>query len=107
QRPSGSGASTHTIDPVRNSWWPGSPLATPCDNHTLTALPSGQVLVAGGETSYVALASAQLFQAQAGIVVPAPLTATAGGAFNFTVTAEDANGNTLTGYTGTVHFTSS
>ncbi|HEX3842707.1 MAG TPA: putative Ig domain-containing protein, partial [Acidimicrobiales bacterium] len=40
-------------------------------------------------------------------VVSAPGTATAGGAFNFTVTAEDAFGNTATGYAGTVHFTSS
>jgi hypothetical protein len=32
---------------------------------------------------------------------------TAGTAGTFTVTAQDANGNTLTGYTGTVHFTSS
>jgi adhesin/invasin len=31
---------------------------------------------------------------------------TAGTAFNVTVTAQDANGNTVTGYTGTVHFTS-
>ena len=36
-----------------------------------------------------------------------PATATAGTAFNFTVTAYDAYGNVATGYTGTVHFTSS
>jgi len=40
-------------------------------------------------------------------VVSAPATATAGTAFNFTVTAKDASNNTVTGYTGTVHFTSS
>ena len=33
--------------------------------------------------------------------------ATAGVAGNFTVTAQDASGNTVTGYTGTIHFTSS
>ena len=38
--------------------------------------------------------------------VDAPTTATAGTAFNFTVTALDPFGNTATGYTGTVHFTS-
>ena len=32
---------------------------------------------------------------------------TAGAAHNFTVTAQDAFGNVTTGYTGTVHFTSS
>jgi len=38
--------------------------------------------------------------------VSAPSTATAGTAFNFTVTALDQFGNTATGYTGTVHWTS-
>ncbi len=33
--------------------------------------------------------------------------ATAGTASNFTVTAQDAGGNTVTNYTGTIHFTSS
>ena len=37
----------------------------------------------------------------------APANATAGTSFNVTVTAKDAYGNTATGYTGTVHFTSS
>jgi len=39
--------------------------------------------------------------------VSAPATATAGTAFNFTVTALDANSNTVKGYSGTVHFASS
>jgi hypothetical protein len=39
--------------------------------------------------------------------VSAPPSATAGTAFNFTVTALDPFNNTATGYTGTVHFTSS
>jgi hypothetical protein len=38
--------------------------------------------------------------------VTAPATATAGIAVAFTVTAQDAYGNTATGYSGTVHFTS-
>ena len=38
--------------------------------------------------------------------VSAPTSATAGTAFNFTVTALDQFNNTVTGYTGTVHFTS-
>ena len=37
----------------------------------------------------------------------APASATAGNAITFTVTAKDVNNNTATGYTGTVHFTSS
>src|SRR5204863_6609045 len=39
--------------------------------------------------------------------VSAPASATAGSAFNFTVTALDQFNNTATGYAGTVHFTSS
>jgi len=39
--------------------------------------------------------------------VTAPATATAGTAFNFTVTALDASNKTVTTYSGTVHFTSS
>ncbi len=39
--------------------------------------------------------------------VTAPGTATAGSAFNITVTALDASNAVVTGYTGTVHFTSS
>lgn len=38
--------------------------------------------------------------------VDAPATATAGTAFNFTVTAQDASNNVMPGYTGTVRFTS-
>ena len=41
------------------------------------------------------------------ITVSAPATATAGGAFDFTVTAFDNFGNVATGYAGTVTFTSS
>lgn len=39
--------------------------------------------------------------------VTAPSTATTGSAFTTTITAEDANGNAVPGYTGTVHFSSS
>jgi subtilisin-like proprotein convertase family protein len=41
------------------------------------------------------------------LIVSAPASATAGTPFNVTVTAQDAYGNTATGYTGAVHFTSS
>ena len=37
----------------------------------------------------------------------APAAVTAGTAFNFTVTALDSANSTATGYTGTVHFTTS
>src|SRR5262249_44608337 len=38
--------------------------------------------------------------------VSAPANATAGSSFNITVTAQDQFGNTVTGYVGTVHFSS-
>jgi len=40
-------------------------------------------------------------------VLTVPANATAGSAFNFTLTALDRYNNTATGYTGTIHFTSS
>src|SRR5206468_2066074 len=39
--------------------------------------------------------------------VSAPASSSAGSSFTITVTALDANGNTVPGYTGTIHFTSS
>jgi hypothetical protein len=56
---------------------------------------------AGAATVSVAPAAASLF------VISGPSSVTAGTAFSITVTAEDAYGNVATGYTGTVHFTSS
>jgi len=50
-----------------------------------------------------------LFQYAVGprFTISAPASALPGSPFNFTVTAVDANGNTLTAYSGTVHSTSS
>jgi hypothetical protein len=39
--------------------------------------------------------------------ITSPASATAGSSFSITVTAQDANNNTLTSYLGTIHFTSS
>ncbi len=40
-------------------------------------------------------------------IISAPSTVTSGAAFSLTITVEDAYGNVVTGYTGTIHFTSS
>src|SRR5207248_2631554 len=40
------------------------------------------------------------------VQIVAPSTSTAGSSFSLTVTAQDANNNTVTSYLGTVHFTS-
>jgi hypothetical protein len=51
--------------------------------------------------------SGEAAQSATHFTVSAPPTATAGTPFNFTVTALDQSNNIATGYSGTVHFTSS
>src|SRR5207237_697538 len=71
-------------------------------NPTLTATDTVTSSIAGTSTAIaVSAAAASHF------LVSAPASATAGTAFNFTVTALDAFNNTATSYAGTVHFTSS
>ena len=72
----------------------------PTGNETLTLqTDAGNITLTASGT--VALGSATHF------AVSGPASATAGTAFNFTVTAQDASNNTVTSYTGTVHFASS
>ncbi len=71
-------------------------------SQTLTATDTVSSSITGTSgTIAVSAAAATHFS------VSAPASATAGGAFNFTVTAQDAFNNTAAGYSGTVHFTSS
>ena len=60
----------------------------------LTSTDSGTITVVAGPVSKLSVS---------GYVSPS----TAGTSSNFTVTAQDGSGNTVTAYTGTVHFTSS
>src|SRR5205814_9620598 len=71
-------------------------------NHTVTGTDTvtGSITGTSG-TIVVSAAAASQF------TVTAPASATAGTAISVTVTAKDARGNVATGYTGTVHFTSS
>src|SRR5207245_615877 len=70
-------------------------------NQTLTATDTVTASITGTSGAIaVSAASATHF------TVGAPATATAGTAFSFTVAALDAFSNTVTGYGGTVHFTS-
>jgi hypothetical protein len=71
-------------------------------NGTVTVTDTSQSSVNGSAGILVNAAAASTFT-----VSGYPTTTTAGVAHNFTVTARDAYGNTATGYTGTVHFTSS
>ena len=66
--------------------------------------PASQTLAlaAGGAISFTGAYASAASQ----FAVSAPAFATIGAAFNFTVTAKDAANNTVTSYTGAVHFTS-
>ena len=70
-------------------------------SQTVTATDTVTSSITGSATVAVSPAAAST------LVVTAPASATAGAAFSVTVTAKDPYGNTATGYTGTVHFTSS
>src|SRR5207247_1078330 len=71
-------------------------------NQTITATDT-----ATSSTTGTIAASAATAAAATHFTLTAPSSAVAGTAFSFTVTALDQFNNTATGYTGTVHFTSS
>ncbi|GAA0717424.1 choice-of-anchor Q domain-containing protein [Dokdonella soli] len=70
---------------------------------SLTATDTVTASITGKQTGIVVNAAAASVLAVSGY--PSPITA--GTSNTFSVTATDAYGNTVTGYTGTVHFTSS
>src|SRR5439155_738170 len=69
-------------------------------SQSVTANDTATGWITGSATVAVTAAAASHFR------IAAPSSATAGTSFSFTVTALDAFNNTATGYTGTVHFTS-
>jgi hypothetical protein len=69
---------------------------------SLTATDTQTSSITGAQSLTVNPASASSL-----VVAGLPSSTTAGVAQNFTVTAKDAYGNIATGYTGTIHFTSS
>jgi len=70
-------------------------------SQTLTATDPAASIAGTSNTITVSAAPAAHF------IVSTPATATAGNVFTFTVTAQDPYHNTVTGYNGTVHFTTS
>ena len=57
-------SSTALYDPTSGTWTATGSLGTARDNHTATLLPSGKVLVAGGEGKnphFYVIASAELY----------------------------------------------
>src|SRR5439155_320630 len=71
-------------------------------NQTITATDTTSSTLTGTSNSILVSAAAASHFA-----VSAPASAAAGSAISFTVTAQDSFNNTATGYTGTVHFSSS
>src|SRR5262249_11770846 len=71
-------------------------------NQTLTATDTAAASVTGSATVAVGAAAASAL-----VLGGYPSPTDAGAAHSFTVTAKDPYGNTVSGYRGTVHFTSS
>jgi hypothetical protein len=93
---------------LRTVTLPGSWAADPTSPGSSSLTFSGgqwQLNYQGGGPLTVTLVRAAPQAAR--LVVGAPGAGTAGVALSVTVTAQDANGHIATGYTGTVHFTSS
>jgi subtilisin-like proprotein convertase family protein len=99
--------------PFAGSYRPESPLAALAG---MNAQGTWELQITDWGASSGTLNSWSLIALPAGSTAPAassltvsgfPSSTTAGKAGSFTVTARDANGNVDTGYTGTVHFTSS
>src|SRR6266566_3792263 len=99
---SSDGAATLPVDSTLSSGT-GTFSATlkTAGSQTLTATDTVTASITGSATIGVNAGGATHFS------VSAPSSATAGTAFSFTVAALDASNNPVTGYTGTVHFTSS
>jgi hypothetical protein len=64
-------ASAELYDPVANVWSSAGSMSSPRDYHTATLLPSGVVLVAGGDDGMSTLASADLYDPVAAAWSPA------------------------------------
>ena len=79
-------------------------------NSTLDTNDAGQIVGQGtlnGQAHYFLMSPADPTQVSSFVVAGFPAPATAGLPDSFTVIATNGNGTTATGYTGTVHFTSS
>jgi hypothetical protein len=93
---------TFTADDAGTHAFPASVTLRTAGGATVTATDQADNAIAGAQSVTVtAAAAAQL--ALSGV----PANTTAGVAYDLTVTAQDAFGNTVTGYTGTVQFSSS
>ena len=89
----GGDAGTHVFSVTLKTLGTQSITATDTATGTITGTQSGITVNLGPTTNFIV----------SGFTSPT----TAGAAHNVTVTAQDAGGNVATGYTGTVHFTSS
>ena len=63
-------ASAEIYDPATGTFSRGGDMSSPRSGHTATLLPSGKVLIAGGENAQGALATAELYDPQTNTFVP-------------------------------------
>jgi hypothetical protein len=94
---------TYTLVPGDNGTHQFAAVLTRAGTQSITATDAANAGYTGTEWNIVVSPAAAKTLTVSGF--PSPVTA--GQAGTFTVTAVDAYGNTATGYTGTVHFTSS
>jgi Galactose oxidase, central domain/Putative Ig domain len=87
--------------PLSNGAGTFSAMLKTAASQTITVSDAAGMLTPGTSNS-IAVSPAAASQ----LSVTAPANATAGSAFNFTVTGQDQFNNTATAYSGTVHFTS-
>jgi hypothetical protein len=101
-------SSAELYDPGSHTWSAAGSLSSARYNHTAAPLGSNRVLIAGGYNGSSFLSSAETYVLNSGLpdhlaMSFNPAARAAGTPFTFTVTVQDADNNTVTGYTGTVH----
>ncbi|SPF36384.1 exported hypothetical protein [Candidatus Sulfopaludibacter sp. SbA4] len=78
----------------------------PSQGSAVALSADGSTMIVGGSGDHGDVGAAWVFVQPTHFAVSVPATAVAGAPFNFTVTAQDASNSAVTGYAGTVHFTS-
>jgi N-acetylneuraminic acid mutarotase len=112
---SGALNTVEIYNPISNSWATGASLPTAVFGLTVALGPDGLLYTMGGYTSLSSVASVNVLNPSTQVAaLPASRlvltgfpSAVAGTPETFTVSAEDAYGNIVTGYSGTVSFSAS
>ena len=96
--PNNSLRSAELYNPATGTWTLTGSLALARDDHTMTSLPNGKVLVAGGRNGSGDLASAELYEQGPPLITsPLAVTATVGLPFAYQFTASGATSLNIPG----------